>query len=135
MRSKEHLLVSVPVTGVALAAVRERCSRFGLAALGVYGVLLGVFVDLDHFLIARLWTGDWHHLRGSVRNPIGAFVAQEEIFDDVRDMQDERLLSHVLLAGLLVGVTRLLSRPLGFVTGVVLYAHLLCDLLRDNEVV
>lgn len=135
MQSKEHFLVSVPVTGATLLAVRRRCRRHDLAVLGVYGVLLGVFIDLDHFLIARLRTGGWHHLRESVRDPVGAFATQEAIFDDVRDMEDERLLTHVLFGGVLVGATRVVSRPLGFVTAVVLYCHLVCDLLRDNRIV
>jgi hypothetical protein len=134
MQSSEHLLVSVPVTGLSLAAVREQCSRVDLVALGLYGVGLGVFIDLDHFLLARLYAGDWYHLTEALADPVGSLTDQGDIFDGIRDMREQRLLSHVLLGGALIGVTRRLSRPWGFVTAVVLYCHLLCDLIRDNRI-
>ncbi|PSQ21909.1 hypothetical protein BRD01_10720 [Halobacteriales archaeon QS_8_65_32] len=134
MRSSEHLLASVPATALALAAVRRQCSRTRLAILGAYGLGLGVFIDLDHFLIARVYAGDWHHLTGALRNPIAAFSEQEGIFDDIRDMMYERLLTHVLVGGVLIGLAEGLSRPLAVVTAVVLHCHLLCDFLRDNRI-
>lgn len=135
MRSSEHFAASVPVTTLALVLVRKRCSRTRLALFGIYGLALGVFIDLDHFLLARIYAGDWHHLIDALTDPIRAFVEQEAIFDDIRDMTRQRLLSHVLVGGTLVGLTRRLSRPLGIVTALVLYWHLVCDLLRDNRIV
>lgn len=135
MQSSEHFLASVPATALALSVVRKRCSRVRLALLGVYGLALGVVIDLDHFLLARLYAGDWHHFGYVLRNPIAAVREQEAIFDDVRDMTLQRLLSHVLIGGALVGFTKRFSRPLSVVTAVVLYWHLVCDLLRDNRIV
>lgn len=134
MQSSEHFLASIPATAAALAVVRSQCSRIRLVLLGAYGLALGVFIDLDHFLLARFYAGDWRHLRYVLRNPIDAFGEQEAIFDDIRDMTLQRLLSHVLLAGVLIGLTNRFSRPLGVVTTVVLYCHLVCDLLRDNRI-
>lgn len=134
MRSSEHFVASVPVTALALVLVRKQCSRVRLAVLGVYGLALGVFIDVDHFLLARVYAGDWHHVEYVLDEPIEAFGKQEAIFDDVRDMTSQRLLSHVLLGGALIGVTRTLSRPWGIVTALVLYWHLVCDLLRDNRI-
>jgi len=135
MRSSEHFLASVPVVALALTSLRDQCGRVRLAVLGVYGLALGVGIDFDHFLLARLYAGDWRHLRYLLRNPIAAVTEQEGIFEDVRDMTLQRLLSHVLLGGALIGLTKRASGALGLVTTVVLYWHLLCDLLRDNRFV
>lgn len=135
MQSSEHFLASIPVTALALSVVRTQWSRGRLALVGLYGLALGVAIDLDHLLLARVYAGDWRHLEGVLRNPIAAVTDQEGMFDDVRDMKLPRLLSHVLIGGVLVGLTRRLSKPVGFVTAVVLYWHLLCDLLRDNRIV
>ncbi len=42
-----------------------------------------------------------------------------------------RLLSHLVVIGLFVPIVALGSVPLAIVTGVVLYAHLVCDVLWD----
>lgn len=135
MQSSEHFLASIPATAFALSVVRTQWSRGRLALVGLYGLALGMAIDLDHLLLARVYAGDWHHLDHVLRNPIAAVTDQDGMFDDVRDMKLPRLLSHVLLGGALVGLTRKVSRPLGFVTAVVLYWHLVCDLLRDNRIV
>jgi hypothetical protein len=135
MRSSEHFLASVPVVALVLVSLGEQYDRVRLAFLGVYGLALGVGIDFDHFLLARLYAGDWRHLRYLLRNPIAAVTEQEAIFEDVRDMTLQRLLSHVLLSGALIGSTKRVSGSLGFTTAVVLYWHLLCDLLRDNQLV
>ncbi|OAQ53633.1 hypothetical protein HTG_05080 [Natrinema mahii] len=44
-----------------------------------------------------------------------------------------RLLSHVAIAGLAVPALALASVPLAVVTGAVLYAHLLADLVWDRR--
>jgi hypothetical protein len=135
MRSSEHFVASVPVVALALVSIREQCNRTRLALLGAYGLALGVLIDLDHFLIARVRVGDWHHLIDALRNPIEAIVEQEAIFEDVRDMTLQRLLTHVLVGGTLIGLMGERSGPLGRITTLVLYWHLLCDLLRDNRLV
>ena len=135
MQSSEHFLASIPATALALSVIRTQWSRGRLALVGLYGIGLGVAIDLDHLLLARVYAGDWHHLEEVLRNPIAAVTDQEGMFDDIRDMRHPRLLSHVLLGGVLVALTRTLSRPLSLVTAVVLYWHLLCDLLRDNRIV
>jgi hypothetical protein len=135
MRSSEHFLASVPVVALVLLSLREQYSRVRLALLGVYGLALGVGIDFDHFLLARLYAGDWRHVGYLRRNPIAAVTEQEAIFEDVPDMTLQRLLTHVLLGGASIGLTRRVSGSVGRTTAVVLYWHLLCDLLRDNRLV
>nr|WP_193787533.1 hypothetical protein [Natronococcus amylolyticus] len=101
------------------------------AAIVVYGTIVGVAIDLDHFVIARFETGTWDALRFCLTNPVAAFTDQDRIFErgDVGALS--RLLSHLLLAGLAVSGTALASAPLALVTGTVLYAHIVTDVAWD----
>ena len=96
-----------------------------------YGTAVGVLVDLDHFLIARLKTGRWDAVRFCLANPIAALADQRRIFDrgDVGVLS--RLLSHLLLAGIVVPLVAVASVSLAIVTGVVLYVHLVTDVVWD----
>jgi hypothetical protein len=134
MYSREHFVIGLVVSGLLLVPLVGRFEPLLLAGLFVYGVLLSVFVDLDHFVLTRLRTGDWRHLRACLANPTDAFGDQDWVFEDVDDMEHERILSHVLLGGVLVGVLVLVWPPVAVFTAVVLYAHVLADLLRDNGV-
>lgn len=134
MKSGEHFLLSVPVVGWVLARTDERSPR-RLAALVAYGLGLGVLIDLDHFVLARLRVGDWHHLTDSLRDPKRVFVDQENLFEGTGEMASLRLLSHVLIGGALIAIARRVSGPVGKLTERVLFVHVLADLLRDNEIV
>ncbi|QLK25357.1 hypothetical protein HYG81_14880 [Natrinema zhouii] len=115
------LLPSVTLYGYSVPAV---------AVVG-YGTAVGVFIDLDHFLIARFKTGNWDAVRFCLSNPGAAVGDQSEIFEPGDVGVLSRLLSHVVIGGIVVPVLALLSVPLAIVTGVVLYAHLLADLVWD----
>lgn len=133
MYSGEHLLVGA-ATSVGLALTLPLGGGLPvLAAVVGYGVLLSVFIDLDHFVVARAVAGDWRHLRDAVADPVAAFTEQDDVFPDV-SLRQERLLSHVLLGGALVGALALPAPVLAVFTAVVVYVHVLCDLLRDTGV-
>ncbi|WP_266078248.1 hypothetical protein [Haladaptatus caseinilyticus] len=136
MYSREHFLIGVVVSGVLLVPLSGAVSVPLLAGLFVYGVLLSVFIDLDHFLLTRLRTGSWRHLEACLADPVAAFGDQDWVFEDVdgAKLEHERILSHALLAGLLVGGFLLVSPVVAIFTAVVLYFHVLADLLRDNGV-
>ncbi len=134
MKSGEHFLLSVPVVGYVLGRMDERSPR-RLAAFAAYGLGLGVLIDLDHFVLARLRVGDWRHLVTCLRNPKRVFTDQEHLFDGTGGMASLRVLSHVLVGGVLVTLARRVSRPVGTLTAAVLYMHVLADLLRDNDIV
>ena len=135
MKSGEHFLLSLPVVGWVLAAIGDRFSPRQRAALAGYGVGLGVLIDLDHFVLARLRVGDWRHVRNCLRDPKRVFFDQDNLFEGPGEMANLRLLSHVFIAGPLTVLTGLLDRRLGILTGAVLYVHVLADLLRDNDIV
>ncbi|AEH37217.1 hypothetical protein [Halopiger xanaduensis] len=116
-----YVLPPIEVAGVSVPA----------ALIVAYAVALGVFIDLDHFLIARFKTGSWDAVRFCLSNPTAAVADQDRIFGrgDVGVLS--RLLSHLLLAGILVSLLALASVPLAILTGAVLYVHIVCDVIWD----
>lgn len=137
MYSIHHAAVSA-VVGAIVAFVAGSIDLLGVAlppiALVGYAVAIGVFVDLDHFLIARLRTGSWEALRFCLRNPLAAFGDQGEIFapGDVGGLN--RLLSHLLIAGVAVAGLAALSVEFAVFTGAVLYVHVVTDVAWDIRI-
>jgi hypothetical protein len=130
MYSKAHLLISLAV-GAAVAALTGQPPA-PAAGTVAYAVVLGVGIDFDHFLLARLNTGNWDALLGVVRNPRRAVFDQRDIFDEGEDVTRlQRLLSHVVLGGVLVAVLYPLSAYAALLSAVVLYVHVLSDLYQD----
>lgn len=131
MRSHEHAAVGA-VVSIALVGAAGVDPVVGAAALA-YGVGLSVFVDLDHFLVARVRTGDWSRLRRALADPVWAFTDQEAVFAGL-DIARERLFSHVAVGNVLVAGLAAVSTGAAALTAVVLGAHVACDLLRDHEI-
>ncbi|WP_396613166.1 hypothetical protein ACH9L7_07870 [Haloferax sp. S1W] len=132
MKSLEHAVVGA-VVGVAAGVTLHPPG--GMPLLVVGAVFLSVFIDLDHFLIARFERGDWENLRTAVTNPRVGLVDQEDVFPEFGPRFNlKRLLSHHLIGGVVVGGLAVAGAATlaGFV-GVVLYAHIVCDFLRDLE--
>lgn len=133
VKSGEHAAVGAVVGSLAAFALVGPSSVPTLVGVAAYGVLLSVFVDLDHFLLSRAVVGDWRHLRVAVTNPRVGLIEQEKVFAGYADvLRPRRLLSHHVVAGVLVG--GLLAAGFDAIaafSAVVLYAHVLCDYLRD----
>lgn len=96
-----------------------------------YAAALGVLVDLDHFLLARVNTGSWRATVTVVRNPRLLLFDQESIFEDGEVGAVQRLGSHVVITVGLVGGLLPVSPYLAVVTGVVLVGHILSDIVWD----
>jgi hypothetical protein len=131
--SSEHAAVGTVVSalGVAVLWSTADLGAPALAALFAWGVLLSVFVDLDHYLLARLSAGDWSHLRAALADPPAALTDQEGTFEGIEDIVFQRLLTHHLVGAALVFAFAPVSVPVAVFTAVILYAHVVCDLLRD----
>lgn len=132
--SKHHAVLSFVVAGVlgsVLPPVTVADHTVPAVALVVYGTAAGVLIDLDHFLIARLETGSWDAVRFCLANPAAVVVDQRRIFDrgDVGALS--RLLSHLLIVGIVVPAIALSSLPLALLTGGVFYVHLVSDVAWD----
>ena len=135
MESLEHLVIGSLVSVLAVVVLWETYPATVLAALVCYGVGLSVFVDLDHFVLARLRSGNWAHLRAVLRNPRNAIRGQEWIFADLEDFPRERLLSHAFITVVLVSSLWFVDETLAAFTALILAVHIACDLLRDAELV
>lgn len=134
MKSAEHAVVGAVVSAAAGYLLFPDAGSVWYVLLVVGGVLLSVFVDLDHFLITRGMVGDWRHLERAVTNPRVGLVEQEKVFADMDEegLVQRRLLSHHLIGGALSFALLLAGfGSLAAFVAVVLYAHVLCDYLRD----
>lgn len=128
MYSKSHGAISLAI-GVGLIAADVEFVH-PVVVVG-YAVVIGVGIDFDHFLWARYNTGDWTALGHVIASPATVVDDPSTIFaeDDLSELQ--RLLSHAVVVGLAVPATWLVSPDLGLTTAVVLYGHVLSDLLAD----
>ena len=129
MYSKNHALLSAVVAvPVAVGAP----TGHGLS-LWAYMVAVGVGIDADHFLVARLNRGDWKNVRRCVQDPSLLLSGQTALFDWGDLWRDQRLLSHLLIGGFLVVGIWPLQRYWAFGTVVTVYTHLGADLYSDMQ--
>jgi len=135
MYSRAHAAISLVVAGgVVLAESVVLAGEPAVApAIAVaYGVALGVLIDLDHFVLAWLLSGSLDPLRRVLRAPWIVVTDPAAIFDTDDLGPYHRLISHVVIAGVLVpGVWLAVDPFLGVLSAAVLYAHLLADLIAD----
>ncbi|MFB6202315.1 MAG: hypothetical protein ABEI98_09920 [Halorhabdus sp.] len=131
MYSRAHAAISLVVaTAVVLAG--EPTVHPGLAI--AYGVALGVLIDLDHFPLAWLVTGSLDPLARVLRAPWIVLTEPDRVFTAEDLGPYHRLISHVVIAGVLVPGTWLAgSAFLGVLSAAVLYAHVLADLIADLQ--
>jgi hypothetical protein len=132
MRSPAHAAVGGTAALPLVVGLWPAAAPRAAAAVWTYGLALSVLVDLDHFLVARLNTGDWRNAWRVLADPPIAVVGQDEIFDDGDVTELQRLLSHALLGGALVAGLLAVAPTLAVFTAVVLYVHVVADLLWDN---
>lgn len=132
MWSSEHAAAGGVVSAVLVALLGWPASSVGKLLLWAYGLVLSVFIDLDHFVIARIRVGDWSHLRDAVSDPVGAFVDQGSVFPQM-EFSVQRLLSHLIVGGGLTLLSALAAPLLAVFTAVVVYVHVVADQIRDAE--
>lgn len=129
MYSRDHALGSLALGVVLLLA---SAAPAGPAVVLPVVVAVGVGIDFDHFLVAYLNTGSAKNVRRVLRDPLLVVRDQEAIFDPADLSELQRLLSHVVIAGLAVsGLVALGERGWATVVGLTLYVHVLSDLLAD----
>ena len=134
MYSRAHAAISLVVAaGVILVetlVVGEPTIDPVLAI--AYGVALGVLIDLDHFALAWIFSDSLDPFVRVLRAPWIVVTAPATIFETDDLGPHQRLISHVVIAGLLVPATWLVVDPLvGVLSAAVLYAHVLADLIAD----
>jgi hypothetical protein len=130
--SREHGLISLGL-GILFGLVHPDPTATGLSRLAVigYAVVVGVGIDFDHFLIERLLHGEWRGVRRAIDRPRRVLLDQSDLFEDGTISSLDRLLSHVVIIGIVVPATWLVAPALGLLTVLVLYGHVLSDLVWD----
>lgn len=132
MKSTDHAIVGSVVSAIGVAAFGEQLSLRRKALLWVYGVTLSVFIDLDHFVLARRISGNWACLFEALSHPKRVIVSPGWLFEDL-DMKLDRLLSHVVIGGVLTLGSLIVAPFLAAFTALIVYTHVLCDLLHDTN--
>ena len=127
--SKHHFLVSVIVGLLLGISVTDSALLIFVTAL--YAGIIGVIIDIDHFAISRLHSGDWSAAKNCLRFPVQSLIYQEDIFGEEEVEPAERVLSHLLISGVVVPVIWVFTPRWSFVTGVVLYVHILTNAYAD----
>lgn len=125
MYSRHHLIASTAIAGGFALTTND-----GLLII-LYGALVGTLIDLDHFPIARYNRGDWQPLYFCLSHPRHAIFDQSEIFDETDVFDSQRLFTHAILGGVLVAITIPFHTGLGLVTAVIIYGHIVMDLIAD----
>lgn len=128
MRSRHHFPISALVGVVLVLALGVDAP----AGVVLYAALLGTFVDLDHFLIARLRTGSWDSLLACLRDPKMALLDQSRIFETGDVGRWTRLGSHLVITATVGTLLALVAPTLALVSIVVLGVHIGCDLAWDT---
>jgi hypothetical protein len=124
-----HAIISLVVAAGAVAVGEPTLDP----ALTVgYGVALGVLIDLDHFLLSWAVADSVAPLKRVLRRPWIVATEPSKIFEEGNLGPYHRLISHVVIAGVLVPAVWVVVGPfVGTLSAVVLYAHLLADLIAD----
>lgn len=128
MYSIYHALISL---GIGLLAVVTGAPYSPPLVLG-YALAIGVGIDIDHFLVARLNNGDWRVLRRSLQQPRAIIFDQTALLEKSDVPPKQRLLTHTLLSGALVSLLVPFDVFIAILTAIVLYVHVLADLIADN---
>lgn len=128
MESYQHLLISGLASPVSAYFLLAGEPVETILAWSLIGIAAGVFIDLDHFLLARLNTGNWERLTFALNNPFDAFS------DGKKTMQNsitskQRYLSHLILTSAATAIiyTASGSGPALLVLAV-MSLHVGCDL-------
>ena len=126
MESYQHALISAVISPLLLFYVFG-ISGMSMILLSAYGVFIGVFIDLDHFLMQRILNGNWDDVKKTVENPV------KMVFDNMSLRTDpiepwSRLLSHFAILALFPAAIYIFDTALAEFSFLILFAHILCDL-------
>ena len=130
MKSGAHAALSVIVGVAALAVTTPPVPAWAVVALAV---VVGVGIDVDHFLLAWYNTGSLAPVRRCLRDPRIVFLDQSAIFDDGSVGALNRLLSHVVVAGVAVPALWLWRPYVAGLVGASLHVHVLADLVSTTR--
>ena len=129
METYEHLLIS-SVVSPAVAYFVFGFSGIELAAFSVYGILLGVFIDLDHFVVHRIQEENWKYLKNALKNPFEVTTNNIKVVDNPIPNWS-RYLSHFIILALLPAALYLFDQTVAEFSFIMLGSHITSDVYRS----
>lgn len=126
MESINHFKISAILSPAAVAALFGTQDLLSFGVLAVYGLSIGVLIDLDHFLWARYNHGHWDHLKDALRAPKTAMEENAEIMDGALG-EAQRYTSHFVILVLGTGLAYFAGPKLAALTLIMLSSHILSD--------
>lgn len=128
MESYQHFFISAAASPVLAYFLLAGEPLNFIVFWSVLGVFLGTFIDLDHFVLARLNTGSWERLVFALKNPLDAFSDGKKTMQGSMSSR-QRYLSHMTLTSAATTIIYFAS-GLGPATLVlsVMGLHIGCDL-------
>jgi hypothetical protein len=137
MQPVEHAIVGSVVSALTVGTLwlSTAFAPVTLVALFAYGLLVSVFIDLDHFPLARIEAGHWGHFREAARNLPDVLLGRTTLFEPaIADrLRSQRLASHVVIGAVLAAAGWTIRPVVAGFTVLVVGTHVACDLLRDRE--
>ncbi len=132
MEAIDHFKVSFLSAPVFILLLYTTFTVYSFAALFVYAVAVGVLIDLDHFLIARTREGSWKHFVAAVKD-FRTIVTENEKIIEGAVSEGERLLSHLVLMGIVSIAIYQFDQRLGLLTLGMLGVHIAVDIYSSRE--
>ncbi len=126
MESINHFKISAILSPVAVATIFGTQDILSFGLLAVYGLAIGVLIDLDHFLWARYNHGHWDHLKDALRAPKTTMKENAEIMDGALG-EAQRYTSHFVILVLGTGLAYFAGPQLAALTLIMLSSHILSD--------
>ena len=131
MEFYEHFLVSTAI-GIS-ASVIFGTGILNSIAITSISILSGAFIDLDHFVIARILDGDWKRLQKAVKHPLDTLTSNEDLFGEKWLPPSKVIPSHIGIAfslGLFYIFTNILAAGIGSISA---FVHIAMDLIFLNS--
>lgn len=132
MESINHFKISAILSPVAVAAIFGTGNPVTFLLLAIYGLSIGVMIDLDHFLWARYNHGHWNHLRDALNAPTTAMKENAEIMEGALGEQ-QIYTSHFVILVLGTGIAYLGGANLAALTLIMLSSHILTDVYASYK--
>lgn len=130
MNLDEHLLVSVLVAPFAVIATLGSPSALELLFGYSVAVAAGVLIDLDHFPIMRLESGNWDDLKKAIRDPKG-------VVTDYRNLTvfslRKKYAGHIVSMTAVLTFFQILLPDYSVLVGLMFALHLLMDLIASFQ--
>lgn len=130
MNVDEHLLVSVLAAPFAILATLGSTPPVQFITAYSIAVAAGVLIDLDHFPIMRMETGNWNDLKKVVTNPKG-------VVTNFRNLTlfplEKKYAGHLISMTAVVVATNLVTPTYTALVGLMLAIHLLLDLVASYQ--